>query len=142
MKNHVHKEAPPGMKHHRNYGKYLYTAFLVFTLIACNVQPVMAATIWDKASEIMKDVYNQIILISTIAAVVTASVALLLMNFSKSGKTVDESRAWLKRIIITWLFSMAWDLSWLTSHRSLPAGSGMDNADKEVVLSWEYLTEL
>lgn len=85
-----------------DYGKYLYTAFLVFTLIACNVQPVMAATIWDKASEIMKDVYNQIILISTIAAVVTASVALLLMNFSKSGKTVDESRAWLKRIIITW----------------------------------------
>ena len=68
MKNHVHKAAPPGMKHHRNYGKYLYTAFLVFTLIACNVQPVMAATIWDKASEIMKDVYNQIILISTIAA--------------------------------------------------------------------------
>lgn len=43
-----------------------------------------------------------VILISTIAAVVTASVALLLMNFSKSGKTVDESRAWLKRIIITW----------------------------------------
>ena len=55
-----------------------------------------------KATEIMKDVYNQIVLISTIAAVVTASVALLMMNFSKSGKTVDESRAWLKRIVITW----------------------------------------
>ena len=51
---------------------------------------------WDKANEIMRDVYNQIILISTIAAVVTASVALLLMNFSKSRKTVDESRAWLQ----------------------------------------------
>ncbi len=25
-----------------------------------------------------------------------------MMNFSKSGKTVDESRAWLKRIAITW----------------------------------------
>lgn len=86
MKNHTHKEAPPGMKHHWNYGKYLYTAFLVFTLIACNVQPVMAATIWDKASEIMKDVYNQIILISTIAAIVTASVALLLMNFPNPEK--------------------------------------------------------
>ena len=61
-----------------------------------------ALYMWDKANEIMKDVYNQIVLISTIAAVVTASVALLLMNFSKSGKTVDESRAWLKRIIITW----------------------------------------
>ena len=50
----------------------------------------------------MQDVYNQILLISTIAAVVTASIALLLMNFSKSGRTVDESRAWLKRIAITW----------------------------------------
>nr|WP_302789291.1 fimbrial protein [Anaerostipes caccae] len=82
--------------------KYLYTASLVITLLACNIQPVMAANMWDKASEIMKDVYNQIVLISTIAAIVTASVALLMMNFSKSGKTVDESRAWLKRIIITW----------------------------------------
>ena len=24
------------------------------------------------------------------------------MNFSKSGKTVDESRMWLKRIIVCW----------------------------------------
>lgn len=59
-------------------------------------------TIWSKASEIMQDVYTQVLSISTIAAIVTASIALLLMNFSKSGRTVDESRAWLKRIIITW----------------------------------------
>ena len=57
---------------------------------------------WSKASEIMKDVYGEVVGISTIAAVVTAAVALLLMNFSKNGKTVDESRAWLKRIIISW----------------------------------------
>ncbi|MCI9153329.1 fimbrial protein [Lachnospiraceae bacterium] len=85
-----------------DYMKLLYTVFLIFTLVACNIQPVLAANMWDKANEIMKDVYSQIILISTIAAVVTASVALLMMNFSKSGKTVDESRAWLKRIVITW----------------------------------------
>ena len=66
-------------------------------------QPTYAATtVWEKASEIMKDVYNQILLISTIAAIVTASVALLMMNFSRNGRTVDESRAWLKRIVITW----------------------------------------
>ena len=59
-------------------------------------------TIWTKANEIMKDVYSQILVISTIAAIVTASVALLMMNFSRSGRTVDESRAWLKRIAITW----------------------------------------
>ena len=57
---------------------------------------------WTKATEIIKDVYSQVVAISTIAAVVTAAVALLLMNFSKNGKTVDESRAWLKRIIVSW----------------------------------------
>lgn len=95
-------ESPPATKRHINYGKWLYIAFLLFALLLGNVQPVLAANMWDKAKEIMQDVYSQIVLISTIAAVVTASVALLLMNFSKSGKTVDESRAWLKRIIITW----------------------------------------
>ena len=59
-------------------------------------------TVWTKASEIMQDVYSQIISISTVTAVVCAAVALLLMNFSKNGKTVDDSRAWLKRIAITW----------------------------------------
>ncbi len=47
-------------------------------------------------------IHPKILAISTIAAIVTASVALLLMNFSRSGRTVDESRAWLKRICITW----------------------------------------
>ena len=87
-----------------DYGKILYVAFMVLTMSAAFIQPAFAApTVWEKAKTIMQDVYNQILLISTIAAVVTASVALLLMNFSKSGKTVDESRSWLKRIIITWV---------------------------------------
>ena len=66
------------------------------------IQAFTAPTVWEKATQIMKDVYNQVLLISTIAAVVTASIALLMMNFSKSGRTVDESRSWLKRIVITW----------------------------------------
>lgn len=86
-----------------NFGSILFTAILCVCIMSCfSIEAFAATTIWTKASEIMKDVYNQILLISTIAAVVTASVALLLMNFSKSGKTVDESRAWLKRIAITW----------------------------------------
>lgn len=83
--------------------RILYTTFLVLTLSAMFSQVALATTIWQKANEIMKDVYSQILLISTIAGIVTAAVALLLMNFSKSGKTVDESRSWLKRIIITWV---------------------------------------
>lgn len=77
--------------------------FLSATMLAANTMPAFAATtVWEKANEIMKDVYTQILTISTIAAVVTAAIALLMMNFSKSGRTVDEARAWLKRIIITW----------------------------------------
>ena len=102
MRKHTVKENPPNEKCRPDYMRIIYTASLLLTLLACNIQPVLAANMWDKANEIMKDVYNQIILISTIAAVVTASVAILMMNFSKSGKTVDESRAWLKRIVITW----------------------------------------
>ena len=76
---------------------------ILAVLLAFHSVPVFAATdMWTKATEIMKDVYNKIVLISTIAAVVTASVALLMMNFSKSSRTVDESRAWLKRIITSW----------------------------------------
>ena len=92
-KTHLHRASP---------GMALYAAFAGVTMAAMLCQPVFAATVWEKANEIMKDVYNQILLISTIAAIVTASVALLMMNFSRSGRTVDESRAWLKRIIITW----------------------------------------
>ena len=74
-------------------------------VVGTTMLPASAAsgtTVWSKASEIMQDVYAQIVSISTIAAVVCASVALLLMNFSKNGRTVDDSRAWLKRIVITW----------------------------------------
>lgn len=83
-------------------GRALYTTFLTTSALPLLCQQAMAATIWEKANEIMKDVYTQILSISTIAAIVTAAVALLMMNFSRSGRTVDESRAWLKRIIITW----------------------------------------
>ena len=84
-------------------GKIAYYVFLSVIISVIFCQPAYAATdIWTKSKEIMQDVYKQIMAISTVAAIVTASIALLMMNFSRSGRTVDESRAWLKRICITW----------------------------------------
>ena len=84
--------------------RWLYAWYLTASLTPVLSHSASAATtIWSKASDIMKDVYTQILSISTIAAIVTAAVALLMMNFSRSGRTVDESRAWLKRIVITWI---------------------------------------
>ena len=89
---------PPG-----RWPRRIYTVFLSVITGIILQHPAYAATdVWSKATEIMQDVYSQILLISTLAAVVTASIALLMMNFSRSGRTVDESRAWLKRICITW----------------------------------------
>lgn len=98
-------------------GRGLYMAFLTPTMLTMfSTRAFAADTIWTKASAIMQDVYTQILGISTIAAVVTAAVALLLMNFSRSGRTVDESRAWLKRIIITWavLNSLGFIMAYVT----------------------------
>lgn len=102
---------------HHLIPKLSYSAFVAVTMAGMMALPAYAATdIWTKASEIMKDVYSQIVLISTVAAIVTAAIALLMMNFSRSGKTVDESRAWLKRICITWLIlnSMGFIMAYIT----------------------------
>lgn len=94
-------------------GSILYSAFWVITMTLMHSQPVMAATVWEKASEIMKDVYGQIVLISTVAAIVTASVALLMMNFSRSGKTVDEPC-----LVKTYLYYLG-DFKWSGLHYGL-----------------------
>ena len=88
--------------------RWLFAGFLGLSLTPLFTPPAYAAaTIWTKASAIMKDVYTQILGISTIAAIVTAAVALLLMN---------ESRAWLKRIVITWIVlnSLGFIMSYIT----------------------------
>ena len=98
-------------------GRGLYMAFLMPTMLSMiSTRAFAADTIWTKASAIMQDVYTQILGISTVAAVVTAAVALLLMNFSRSGRTVDESRAWLRRFIITWaiLNSLGFIMAYVT----------------------------
>ena len=95
LKNKLQTPALAGKKTGPRFSpaKAAYHAFLGSMMFLMSTQPVYAADVWTKATEIMKDIYNQIVLISTVAAIVTASVALLLMNFSRSSRTVDESRA-------------------------------------------------
>ena len=102
------------MKRKINKQNMFFCLIAMFVLMMTT--SVFAEDIWSKAEEIMKDVYTKVLAISTAAGVVTASIALLLMNFSKSGKTVDESRAWLKRIAITWaiLNSLGFIISYIS----------------------------
>lgn len=68
-----------------------------------SLQPIMAETIFDRFSAIMKNVYGELVGISTIVAVTAAAIALLVRMISRNQRAVDEASSWLKRIIITWV---------------------------------------
>lgn len=67
------------------------------------IQPVFADTIWNRFSTILKDVYGQVVAISTIVAVTVAAIALLIRMISRNQRAVDEATNWLKRIVVTWI---------------------------------------
>ena len=74
------------------------------------LQPVLAtgtgtgtATIWNRFSTILKDVYGQVVAISTIVAVTVAAIALLIRMISRNQWAVEEATNWLKRIVVTWI---------------------------------------
>ena len=73
-----------------------------------SVHPVLAnaagtGTIWARFSTILKDVYGQIVAISTIVAVTVSAIALLVRMISRNQRAVDEATSWLKRIVVTWI---------------------------------------
>lgn len=70
-----------------------------------SLKPVLAAEgdIWSKFSTIMKDIYGELVGISTIVGVTAAAVALLVRMISRNQRSVDEATSWLKRIVVTWL---------------------------------------
>jgi len=68
-----------------------------------SLQPVFAESMWDRFSTIMKDVYGQLVGISTIIAVTAAAIALLVRMISRNQRAVDEATSWLKRIVVTWI---------------------------------------
>ena len=81
----------------------------MFSMTLISLQTVLAAkdkggdTIWNRFSTIMKDVYGEIIGISTIVGVTAAAIALLTRMISRNQRAVDEATNWLKRIVITWI---------------------------------------
>lgn len=68
-----------------------------------SVQLVMADDIWSRFSSIMRDVYGQIVGISTIVGVTAAAIVLIVRMISRNQRAVDEATQWLKRIVITWI---------------------------------------
>lgn len=88
----------------RQYLKKGYWAMIgALSAMIISLQPVMADTIWDRFSAIMRDIYGQLAGISTIVAVTAAAVALLVRMISRNQRAVDEATSWLKRIVVAWI---------------------------------------
>lgn len=83
--------------------KSYWSAVGMASVAMLTMQPVMADTIWDRFSTILRDVYTQVVAISTIVAVTVAAIALLVRMVSRNQRAVDEATNWLKRIVITWI---------------------------------------
>lgn len=73
--------------------RIFFMAYLGINVIVLTGIPVYASDIFATAKNAMQTVYTDVAGIATVAAVVCAAVCLFLMNFSKSGRTVDESRS-------------------------------------------------
>lgn len=74
------------------------------SVVMLSVSPVLAAdTIWSRFSTILKDIYGQVVAISTIVAVTVGAIALLIRMISRNNRAVEEATAWLKRIVVTWI---------------------------------------
>lgn len=92
----------PGNLKRKMIPRIFFMPYLGINVIALTGIPVYASDIFATAKNAMQTVYTDVAGIATVAAVVCAAVCLFLMNFSKSGRTVDESRSWLKRIVVCW----------------------------------------
>ena len=93
-----------GKKTWKTRSRMLYWS-VVGALSGCliSLRPVMADTIWDRFSSIMRDVYGHVAAISTIVAVTVAAIALMVRMISRNQRAVDEATTWLKRIVVTWI---------------------------------------
>lgn len=81
----------------------IYWSFVaVASAVIISIVPVYA-DIWDTVSSMVKDVYGQIVGISTIVAVTVAAIALVVRMISRNQRAVDEATTWLKRIVVTWI---------------------------------------
>lgn len=72
--------------------------------------------LFDAAKRAFGSIYNSLLGIVNIVAIVCAVIALLLLIFSKNQRTVESSKEWLKRIVIAWIAinCMGWIVTTLT----------------------------
>ena len=70
---------PNQVKQHGKGKKLYWSLVAAVSAVLISIQPVMAETIWDRFSTIMKDFYGQLIAIRRIVAVTMSAIALIVL---------------------------------------------------------------
>jgi len=102
------------------------TAAMALFLSMHTVFAAPSGNIWTTFTNVMKDIYTQLLGISTIVAVVAAALALIIRMVSRNQRAVDEATSWLKRIVVTWIilntlgFFIAYIQPWIAGGQYTP----------------------
>ena len=85
--------------------RYYWSIIMMGMALILSLHPVFASggNIWTTFSNVMKDIYGQLLGISTIVGVTAAAIALIVRMISRNQRAVDEATSWLKRIVVTWV---------------------------------------
>ena len=84
--------------------KAYYAGLAAVGAMAVSASPLFALNnIFTKVSSSLKNIYNQILIISTVVAVTFVAICLIIRMVSKNQRSVEEATSWAKRIVITWL---------------------------------------
>ena len=107
--------------------RYYWSIVAMGTALFLSAQPVLASdTIWTAFSNVMRDIYAQLLGVSTIIAVTAAAIALIIRMVSRNQRAVDEATSWLKRIVVTWIilntlgFIIAYIQPWIQGGQWMP----------------------
>ena len=79
---------------------------LLGSMAVVQMHATEGSDIFTKAKGMMNTLYKSIAGISSVTAGCVAGICLYLMFFSKNRNTVEESIAWLKRIVVCWIAIM------------------------------------
>ncbi len=86
------------------YKKLLYIAFAVCFLFIFQITAFAEGTsdMFTLANDIINDIYEKIVSISTVLAGLISSVAVIGAKLSNNQHKVDQAWDWLKRVWIAW----------------------------------------
>ena len=87
-----------------NLVKGYYAGLAALSAVVAASTPLFALdNIFEKVSSSLKNVYTQIMTISSVVAITFIAICLIIRMVSKNQRSVEEATSWAKRITITWL---------------------------------------